>query len=46
MLDKIRAHLRPGTDLAWAQLTAAVPAAGRDGPGGPDAAAHVPGALP
>ena len=40
--------LAAGTGLAWAQLTAAVPAGGRDGlpPGGPEIPAPAPGALP
>jgi predicted NBD/HSP70 family sugar kinase len=43
--------LAAGTDLAWAQLMAAVPAGIRDGqppggPGVPDQAAPIPGALP
>jgi predicted NBD/HSP70 family sugar kinase len=39
--------LAAGTDLAWAQLTSAVPAGGRDGgPGAPDIPALAPGALP
>jgi predicted NBD/HSP70 family sugar kinase len=43
--------LAAGTDLAWAQLTAAVPGGARDGlpPGGlgaPDLPVPVPGALP
>jgi hypothetical protein len=33
--------LAAGTDLAWAQLTATVPAGGRDGQPGPDG----PGSL-
>jgi predicted NBD/HSP70 family sugar kinase len=39
--------LAAGTELAWAQLTAAIPASVRDGqqPGGPDLAATVPGSL-
>jgi len=40
--------LAAGTGLAWTQLTAAVPAGGRDGlpPGGPEILAPAPGALP
>lgn len=43
--------LAAGTDLAWAQLTAAVPASSRDGlppggPGPPDIPVAAPGALP